>query len=100
MPARDQASAGPATVTSAPIDLEGADAGAGDAAVGDVADDPDPLAVERAEPVEQRVDVEQRLARVLVLAVAGVDDRRPRSSGRPGPRRPRAGERITIASGS
>ena len=32
-------------------------------------------AVERAEPLAQRVDVEQRLGRVLVLAVAGVDDR-------------------------
>ena len=31
--------------------------------------------VERAEPLAQRVDVEQRLRGVLVLAVAGVDDR-------------------------
>ena len=55
--------------------LEGDQVGAGDAAVEDVADDPDPLALECAEPAAQRVDVEQRLARVLVLAVAGVDDR-------------------------
>ena len=54
---------------------EGDQVGAGDAAVEDVADDPDPGAVERAEAAAQRVDVEQRLARVLVLAVAGVDDR-------------------------
>jgi hypothetical protein len=42
--------------------------------VHDVADDPDADVVERAEPLAQRVDVEQRLRRVLVLAVAGVDD--------------------------
>ena len=74
---------GPQTVTSAPMRPEAQRAGAGDAAVEDVADDPDPLAVEvvaalalePAEAVEQRVGVQQRLARVLVLAVAGVDDR-------------------------
>ncbi len=55
--------------------LEGDQVGAGDAAVQDVADDPDPLSLQRVEPAAQRVDVEQRLARVLVLAVAGVDDR-------------------------
>ena len=42
----------------------------------DVADDPDLAALERVEAAAQGVDVEQRLARVLVLAVAGVDDRR------------------------
>ena len=41
----------------------------------DVADDPDPHPLQRAEAAAQGVDVEQRLARVLVLAVAGVDDR-------------------------
>ena len=55
-------------------------------------------AVERAEPAAQRVDVEQRLRRVLVLAVAGVDDRRGRPArdqrGGAGPRL-----RMTIASG-
>ena len=79
---------GPQTVTSAPDLAEAERAGAGDAAVEDVADDPDPLAarglaplaLERAEAVEQRVGVEQRLARVLVLAVAGVDRPRPSSS--------------------
>ena len=55
---------------------EGDQVGAGDATVQDVADDPDPLALERAEAAAQRVDVEQRLAGVLVLAVTGVDDRR------------------------
>ncbi len=39
----------------------------------DVPDDPDARAVERAEPAAQREHVEQRLGRVLVLAVAGVD---------------------------
>ena len=55
--------------------LEGDQVGAGDAAVEDVADDPDLAAVEGAEAAAQGVDVEQRLAGVLVLAVAGVDDR-------------------------
>ena len=65
----------------------------------DVADDPDRRAVERAEAALQRVDVEQRLRRVLVLAVAGVDDRGAASSARRARRRPAHGERITIASG-
>ena len=47
-------------------------------------------AVERAEALAQRVDVEQRLRRVLVLAVAGVDDARASSSRRPARRRRRA----------
>jgi hypothetical protein len=46
--------------------------------VREVADDPDRAALQRAELVPERVDVEQRLGRVLVLAVAGVDDRRRR----------------------
>src|SRR3712207_8832818 len=45
---------------------EGEDVRARDARVLDVADDPDPLAVERAEPAREREDVEQRLGRVLV----------------------------------
>ena len=49
--------------------------------VQDVADDPDVQAVEAAEPLAQRVDVQQRLRRVLVLAVAGVDDARGRPAG-------------------
>jgi len=49
--------------------------------VQDVADDPDRRAVEVADALTQRVDVEQRLGRVLVLAVAGVDDRRGRPLG-------------------
>jgi hypothetical protein len=66
--------------------------------VQDVADDPDRAAVERAEPRAQRVDVEQRLRGVLVLAVARVDDRRvrPRRHERG---RPAHGVRMTIASG-
>ena len=47
----------------------------------------------------QRVDVEQRLRRVLVLAVAGVDDRRAASSARRARRRRPTGVRMTIASG-
>ena len=39
----------------------------------DVADDPDALAREVAEALAQGEDVEERLAGVLVLAVAGVD---------------------------
>ena len=56
-------------------------------------------AVERAEPAAQRVDVEQRLGRVLVLAVAGVDDRRGRPAARRARRRRPTGVRMTIASG-
>ena len=56
-------------------------------------------AVERAEAAAQRVDVEQRLRRVLVLAVAGVDTaasvQRATSCAAPA-----CGERITIAAGS
>ena len=55
---------------------EGEDVRAGHARVHDVADDPDVQAVELAEALAQRVDVQQRLGRVLVLAVAGVDDAR------------------------
>ena len=41
--------------------------------MGQVADDRDVPALERAEPALQRVGVEQRLGRVLVHPVAGVD---------------------------
>ena len=51
-------------------------AGACHPAVQDVADDPDRLAVELADPRPQGEDVEQRLGRVLMLAVSGVDDGR------------------------
>ena len=53
--------------------LEAADARAGDARVGDVADEGDVQAVERPDLALDRVEVEQRLGGVLVLAVAGVD---------------------------
>ena len=56
-------------------------------------------AVERAEAPAQRVDVEQRLRRVLVLAVAGVDDRRRRPARRRASAAPAHGVRMTIASG-
>ena len=55
-----------------------------DAAVLDVADDRDAQPVEAVAAVEagaDRVAVEQRLRRVLVPAVAGVDDARVASSG-------------------
>ena len=45
-----------------------------DARVEDVADDRDVQPFEPAELLPQRVEVEQRLRRVLVLPVAGVDD--------------------------
>jgi hypothetical protein len=48
--------------------------GAGDAAVGDVADDGDAEAFEVAGAVEDGAGVEQRLGGMLVGAVAGVDD--------------------------
>ena len=73
-PARDQ---GRGTAHRHPRahDREREHARARDATVEDVADDPDPAAVERVEPAPKRVDVEQGLARVLVLAVARVDHR-------------------------
>jgi hypothetical protein len=45
--------------------------------VQDVSDDRDVDVLEPAELLFDRVQVEQRLRRVLVLAVAGVDDVRP-----------------------
>ena len=51
------------------------DVRAGDARVQHVADDRDVHALEAAERLAHRVEVEQALRRVLVLAVAGVDDR-------------------------
>ena len=67
--------------------------------MGDVADDPDRGAVDRAEAAAQRVDVEQRLRRVLVLAVAGVDDRGACTSAETSSEAPAQGVRRTIASG-
>ena len=57
-----------------PDERERLDERAGDARVEDVADDRDVQAFEPAELLLKRVEVEQRLRRVLVLAVAGVDD--------------------------
>src|SRR5262249_44645668 len=50
------------------------DVAAGDAAVGDVADQADRQAVDPALDLADGEDVEQALGRVLVGAVAGVDD--------------------------
>ena len=73
---------------------EGQHVGAGDPAVLDVADDGDAPPVERAEPLADRVAVEQGLGRVLVPAVAGVDHRRRSPTGRPArARRPSRGAR-------
>ena len=96
-PARDQGRR-PADRDLGAHHAEAERAGAGDAAVEDVADDPDPLALESSRApssgaVEQRVGVEQRLARVLVLAVAGVD--RPRPSVQPVTSFGRAGVRAS-----
>ena len=61
--------------------LERDDVRARHARMGDVADDPDRAAVDPAETLAQRVYVQQCLGRVLVLAVAGVDDRRAAPAG-------------------
>ena len=61
--------------------------GAEDPAVGEVADDGDPGAVEVTEPLLHRVGVEQGLGGVLVGAVAGVDDARVDPLATPGGRR-------------
>ena len=57
-----------------PDERERLDERARDARVEDVADDRDVQPLEPAELLLDRVQVEQRLGRVLVLAVAGVDD--------------------------
>ena len=57
-----------------PDERERLDERARDARVEDVADDRDVEAFEPAELLLHRVEVEQRLRRVLVLAVARVDD--------------------------
>ena len=69
---------GATSVTSAPRAVNASDVGAGDAAVLDVADDGDARPASAAEALADRVAVEQRLGRVLVPAVAGVDHRRRR----------------------
>ena len=67
---------GPTRVTSAPSAESALHVGAGDPGVLDVADDRDLHAGERVAPVApQGEGVEQRLGRVLVPAVTGVDDR-------------------------
>ena len=55
--------------------LEGDDVRARDPRVSHVADDPDRRAVDPAQALAQRVDVEQRLGGMLMLAVTRVDDR-------------------------
>ena len=69
----------------------GQDVRAGHAAVQHVAHDPHLQPLERAQALLERVEVEQRLRGVLVLAVAGVDHRRARPArhqrGRPHLRR-------------
>ena len=62
-------------------EVEREDVRSGDPRVRDVADDPDVSTFERAELLAQREGVQQRLRRVLVLAVAGVDDRGRRPAG-------------------
>ena len=72
---------GATTVTWAPSLVEQQHVAAEHPAVRQVADDHDVLVLERAHPALQRVGVEQRLGRVLVHPVAGVDHRRRRSTG-------------------
>ncbi len=71
---RGMSGGGPTTVTFAPISLQRLDVRARDARVKDVADDRDVEPADRAELLVDRVEVEQCLGRVLVLAVAGVHD--------------------------
>ena len=59
-------------------ELERLDEGARDARVQDVADDRDVQPFEAAERLLHRVQVEERLRRMLVLPVAGVDHARIR----------------------
>ena len=68
------APAGRRACSATPTSAKRLDQRARDARVEDVADDRDVQALEPAERLLDRVEVEQRLRRVLVLAVAGVDD--------------------------
>ena len=80
--------------------LEAHDVAAGHAAVQDVADDGDHHAVEvAAEGLAQGEEVEQALRRVLVLAVAGVDDARLGVRAKAPGRRRRTGGACTMMSG-
>ena len=67
---------GPTRIASAPTSRERLYERARDARVQDVADDRDMQPVQAAERLAHRVEVEQRLRRMLVLAVAGVHDAR------------------------
>ena len=70
----------------------GVDVGAGHAAVGDVADDGDRQPLEVALVLADRQQIEERLGRMLVRAVAGVDDASTSARGRGSRRRrPRSG---------
>ena len=72
---RGRSVGGPTRVVCAPDERERLDQRAGDAAVEDVADDRHVQPAERSERrFAHREEVEQRLGRVLVLAVAGVHD--------------------------
>ena len=72
---------GPTSVTLRAHQRQRLDVRAGDARVQHVADDRDVQPLDRPDVLLDRVQVEQRLRRVLVLAVAGVDDVR---AGHPG----------------
>ena len=71
---RGSSAGGPTSVARMPTSRNACSERARDARVEDVADDRDVQALEPAELLLDRVEVEQGLSRVLVLAVAGVDD--------------------------
>ena len=71
---RGSSAGGPTSVAPDPDQRERLHQRARDARVEDVADDRDVEPFEPAELLPQRVEVEQRLRRMLVLPVAGVDD--------------------------
>ena len=68
------ASLGPTSRTVAPILRQAPDVGAGDARMGDIADDGDGQAVKRAFGLAERQQIEQALRRVFVHTVTRVDD--------------------------
>ena len=71
---RGRSAGGPTSVQRTPTSSNAWMQRARDARVQDVADDRDVQPFEPAELLLDRVEVEQRLRRMLVLAVAGVDD--------------------------
>ena len=71
---RGSSAGGPTSVVRIPTSANACDERARDARVEDVADDRDVQPLEPAKRLLNRVEVEQRLRRMLILSVPRVDD--------------------------